>query len=167
MRNLVILVVALLSAAAGWFGGSWSGRDAQQALAKLKLAGEQVEADRAKVQQDVDRQINVLKAGYQKDLQALVDQHAARSSQMDAAIAGKDKRLAELALAQTDKQSRIRQLDAALAAAKTPQEIKQIQTEREQVQQEVKAVATEVQGVQCQSAVVPPALLVAWRGAQP
>jgi len=167
MRNLVLLVVALLSAAAGWFGGSWSGRDAQQALAKLKLAGEQLEADRAKTQRDVDRQIATLKAGYEKDLQALVDQHAARSTQMDAAIAGKDKRLAELNQAQTDKQARIRQLDAALAAAKTPQEIKQIETERAQVQQDVKVMATESQGLQCQSAVVPAALLAAWRGGQP
>jgi hypothetical protein len=167
VRNLVLLVVALLSAAAGWWGGSWSGRSAQEALAKVKQAGEQAEADRAKVQQQVDGQIAALKAGYEKDLAALAEQHTARTTQMDAAIAGKDKRLAELAQAQTDKQARIRQLDAALATARTPQERQQIQVQIAQTQQEAKVVVAEADGIKCQSAQVPPALLAAWRGVTP
>jgi len=55
MQNLIYLIIMALAGGAGWYGGSWKGRDAIQALDKAKAVGEQAIAERDKLDRDLAR----------------------------------------------------------------------------------------------------------------
>ena len=57
MQNLIYLIIMVLAGGAGWYGGSWKGRDAIQALDKAKTVGEQAIAERDKLDRDLKQSL--------------------------------------------------------------------------------------------------------------
>jgi hypothetical protein len=67
MRSLVLLVAMALAAAAGWWGGSWSGRTAKEGLARAEKAGELLKAEHEKESAALKARVDLLNADFDRD----------------------------------------------------------------------------------------------------
>src|SRR3990167_1673111 len=71
MQNLIYLIIMALAGGAGWYGGSWKGRDAIQALDKAKAVGEQAIAERDKLDRDLKQSLARLTNEFQQGQQQI------------------------------------------------------------------------------------------------
>lgn len=177
MRNLVLLIVALLAGAAGWYGGSWSGRDAIQALAKAKALGEQAQAEHAKAVKGLNDQLAGLGADYAQGKKSLEDAHAQAKREFSTVLAGRDQRIADLGRVRTTTQTQLAGLKQALANAgtgtgtaggATAQDRERLQADINRLEKQVADQQTLIAGLECSKVAVPGELLAPLRlGAQP
>lgn len=177
MRNLVLLIVALLAGAAGWYGGSWSGRDAIQALAKAKALGEQAQAEHDKAVKGLNDRLAGLGAEYAQGKKTLEDAHAQAKREFSTVLAGRDQRIAELGRVRTSTQTQLAGLKQALANAgtgtgtaggATPQDRERLQADINRLEKQVADQQTLIAGLECSKVAVPAELLAPLRlGAQP
>ena len=164
MRNLVLLIVLLLGGAAGWTAGGWSGKTAKADLARAEETGKAAAAAHTAEVDALKASLAGLNADFVRDKKKLEDDHSRQSSEANALIASSQSRIAELGKARTGSQTALQSLRTALAAAKTPQEQKEI-TERIVVKEvEVQRQDGQIAGETCLAAPVPDRLLAAWRG---
>ena len=177
MRNLVLLIVALLAGAAGWYVGSWSGRDAIQALAKAKALGEQAQVEHDKAVKGLNDRLAGLGAEYAQGKKSLEDAHAQAQREFATVLAGRDQRIAELGRARSSTQSQLAGLKQALANAgtgtgagssATPQDRARLQADITRLEKQVADQQTLIAGLECSKVAVPAELLAPLRlGAQP
>jgi hypothetical protein len=167
MRNLVLLIVMALAAAAGWWGGSWSGRTAKEGLARAEKAGELLKAEHEKESAALKAKVDTLAADFDRDKQALAADHARQTGALNAVIAGSKSQVAVIDQARKGTQAELARLQSALAAATTPQE-KQTLQRAITVQQDAQTQqTTQIAGLQCLDVPVPATVLASWRGVQP
>lgn len=167
MRSLVLLVAMALAAAAGWWGGSWSGRTAKEGLARAEKAGELLKAEHEKESAALKARVDLLNADFDRDKQVLAADHARQTGALNAVIAGSKNQVAVIDQARKGTQAELARLQAALAAASTPQERQQLQTAITAQQQVETRQTTQIVGLQCIDVPVPTSLLASWRGGQP
>lgn len=187
MRNLVLLIVALLAGAAGWYVGSWSGRDAIQALAKAKMLGEQAQTAHDQVVKGLNDRLAGLGAEYAQGKKTLEDAHAQAKQEFSSVLAGRDQRIAELGRVRTGTQSQLAGLRQALAQASTsastgantgagtgtgtgttPQDRERLQADITRLEKQLADQQTLIAGLECSKVAVPSELLAPLRlGAQP
>lgn len=167
MRNLVLLIVMLLAGGAGWYGGSWSGRSAKEALARAEEAGKQSQAAHEQAVSDLKAKLASQSADFERDKRKLNDDHAKQTSDFNALIASSKSRIDELSKARSGTQAEIQRLKASLATAATPQQRQSIEAEivhQEGVEQKQD---TQIVGQQCLAVPVPLEVLASWRGSAP
>lgn len=160
LRNLVLLIVMGLSAAAGWWGGGLSGRAAKEALAKAEALGKaatQLHADELKA---LNQKLAGLNAEFDARQQARDEAFARQQGQMTQVLAQRDQTIAGLQRTIAGKQTQIAQneqriTDPALPAA----ERQRLQAENERLQAELQAERTRVAGLECSKVAVPAELL--------
>lgn len=167
MRNLVLLVAMALAAAAGWWGGSWSGRTAKEGLARAEKAGELLKAEHDKESAALKARVDSLTADFDRDKQALAADHARQTGALNAVIAGSKNQVAVIDQQRKGTQAELARLQAALATATTPQEKQTLQTAIAAQQQVQTQQTTQIAGLQCIDTPVPLSLLASWRGVQP
>lgn len=189
MRNLVLLIVALLAGAAGWYVGSWSGRDAIQALAKAKALGEQAQTAHDQVVKGLNDRLAGLGAEYAQGKKTLEDAHAQAKQEFSSVLAGRDQRIADLGRVRTSTQSQLAGLKQALAHASTgastgantgtgtgtgagtgatPQDRERLQADITRLEKQLADQQTLIAGLECSKVAVPGELLAPLRlGAQP
>ena len=177
MRNLVLLIVALLAGAAGWYIGSWSGRDALQALAKAKALGEQAQTAHDKAVKGLNDQLAGLGADYAQGKKSLEDAHAQAKREFSTVLAGRDQRIADLGRVRTTTQTQLAGLKQALANAgtgtgaaggATAQDRERLQADINRLEKQVADQQTLIAGLECSKVAVPGELLAPLRlGAQP
>ena len=177
MRNLVLLIVALLAGAAGWYVGSWSGRDAIQALAKAKALGEQAQVEHDKAIKGLNDRLAGLGAEYAQGKKSLEDAHAQAEREFAAVLAGRDQRIADLGRVRSSTQTQLAGLKQALAnagtgtgtgAGATPQDRARLQADIARLEKQVADQQTLIAGLECSKVAVPSELLAPLRlGAQP
>ncbi len=177
MRNLVLLIVALLAGAAGWYVGSWSGRDAIQALAKAKALGEQAQTAHDQAVKGLNDRLAGLGAEYAQGKKSLEDAHAQAEREFAAVLAGRDQRIADLGRVRSSTQTQLAGLKQALAnagtgtgtgAGATPQDRARLQADIARLEKQVADQQTLIAGLECSKVAVPSELLAPLRlGAQP
>ena len=189
MRNLVLLIVALLAGAAGWYAGSWSGRDALQALAKAKALGEQAQAEHDKAVKGLNDRLAGLGAEYAQGKKTLEDAHDQAKRDFSTVLAGRDQRIADLGRVRTSSQTQLAALKQALANANanananagtgtgtgtgpgtgaTAQDRERLQADITRLEKQVADQQTLIAGLECSKVAVPAELLAPLRlGAQP
>ena len=175
MRNLVLLIVALLAGAAGWYVGSWSGRDAIQALAKAKALGEQAQTAHDQAVKGLNDRLAGLGAEYAQGKKSLEDAHAQAEREFAAVLAGRDQRIADLGRVRSSTQTQLAGLKQALAnagtgtgAGATPQDRARLQADIARLENQVADQQTLIAGLECSKVAVPSELLAPLRlGAQP
>lgn len=167
MRNLVLLIAMALAAAAGWWGGSWSGRTAKEGLARAEKAGELLKAEHEKESAALKAKVDTLTADFDRDKQQLATDHARQTGALNEVIKGSKSQVAVIDQARRGTQAELARLQAALATATTPQEKQTLQTAIAAQQQAQTRQTTEIAGLQCLDVPVPTTVLASWRGVQP
>jgi predicted nucleic acid-binding Zn-ribbon protein len=162
-----LLIVAVLAGAAGWSIGSWSGRDALQALSKAKDLGEQAQTEHDKVVKALNQRIEAMSADFAQDKKKLDDDHARAKTDFNAVLANRDQRIADLGRARSGAQSQIAALQQAATSA-PPEDRARLQAEITRLQKTVADQQTLVAGLECSKVQVPAELLAPLRvGSQP
>jgi type II secretory pathway pseudopilin PulG len=167
VRNLLLLVILLVGVAAGFFAGSWSGRSAKAALAKVEATGQALEAEHKKQVAELNARMSTLVSDYTRDKQAQDDAHANQIKAMDDILAGAKGRVATLEKTRNDSLSRIAQLKTELGGATTPQARKDIEAAIAVQEGSVKTQSVAILSQQCLETPVPADVLANWNGKQP
>lgn len=167
MQNLVYLILIVLSAGAGWYGGSWQGRDAVQAVAKYQKLGEDAQAALVQAKTQLQTDLAAKDAKFDAEIQKLTATHSQQVQSYDAKIAGNAQEISRLSRLSAAGQTRIATLIQQRESAATPDEKKKLET---QIQAEVvaqKAVEVEIDGRKCLPVPVPLAVLADWQAVKP
>ena len=169
MGKLLLLIVMVLAGGAGWTVGSWSGRDALQALSKAKELGEQAQTEHDKVVKALNQRIVAMTTDFEQDKKKLDDDHAKARTEFSAALANRDQRIADLGRARSGAQSQIAALQqAATSASASPEDRARLQAEITRLQKTVADQQTLIAGLECSKVQVPAELLAPLRvGSQP
>jgi len=167
MQNLIYLIIMVLAGGAGWYGGSWKGRDAVQAVARYQKLGEEAQAALQQAKGQLQKDLADKDAKFDAEIKKLNESHTQQIQSFDAKIAGNTKEIARLTQVSAAGQSRIAGLVKQRDAAATPEEKKKLDT---QIQAEVvaqKAVEVEIDGRKCLPVPVPLAVLAEWQAVKP
>ena len=167
MRYFLQLVVLLVGVAAGWFGGSWSGRSAKEALAKVEETGRALETEHKKQVDDLNARMSTLTSDYSRDKQAQDQAHAQQVKEMDTLLAGAKGRVADLEKARNDSLAKLQQLKSDRATAATPEARKALDAQIAAQESSVKQQTVSISGEQCLATPVPAQVLASWNGSQP
>lgn len=165
MNYLVWLIVMALAGAAGWWGGSWRGRDALAALAQAKEMAGQAVAERDRIQADLGKTVAQLKAEFQQGQAQRDAEHAKARDELARTLAGRDKTIAELGRARDGRQTEIARLrQQADAAGTSAEERARLQSEIERLKRDVADKETQIAGFECSKVPVPAPLLAPLQG---
>ncbi len=161
MQNLIYLLIMALAGGAGWYGGSWRGRDAINALQQAKVVGQQAIVERDKLQAELQQTVTRLTSEFQQGQQARDAAHAQQASQLNAALASRDKKIVELGRSRDGKQADIVRIQAQINSSSTaPDERQRLQAEVNRLSQEVRDKETQIAGFECTKVAVPAELLL-------
>lgn len=165
MKYLVMLIIMALSAGAGWWGGSWKGRDAIQALAKAQDMAQQATTERDRVQADLNKTLAKLTADYQQAQARRDAEHAQARDDLARQLAGRDKTIAEIGRARDSRQAEIGRLRLQADAAGTSAEDRsRLLAEVERLKRDVADKDTQIAGFECSKVPVPAPLLAPLQG---
>jgi hypothetical protein len=167
MRNMVLLIAMALAAAAGWWGGSWSGRSAKEGLARAEKAGEEAKAVHEKQAAELKAKVDTLTADFNRDKEQLAADHVRQTLALNSVIAGSKGQVTEISQARTRTQAELARLQSALAGATTPLEKRTLELAIAEQQQSETKQTTQIAGLQCIDVPVPTTVLASWRGVQP
>lgn len=158
MQNLIYLILIVLSAGAGYMAGSWSGKDARQALELAQKGAEKIVEKRDTLQADLDAALKAKKAEHDAEL-------AKRQASFDAATAEFNKKLADssnkvkaLQRSSNAAMQRATDLTARLATAK-PEEVASMKNEIARLLAQASSQQAEARGNVCLQEKVPVELL--------
>ena len=160
MKYVVVLMVILLAGGAGWLLGSRSGADAREALARAQELGKQVQHAHEQETTSLKQQLAKIKADFDQGQQAREAQHAQSKQALDAALAGRDKTIADLNRSVARQQARLTFLQQQLNNPSLPMaERATLKGEVDRLNDELQQERQRVQGVQCSKVPVPDELL--------
>lgn len=165
MQNLIYLIIMALAGGAGWWAGSWKGRDALEAVAQYKKLGEDAQAELVKAKGQLSTDLAAKEASFQAELKKLDDAHKQQLQSYDTKLAGNQAEIARLSRLSTAGQARIAELTKKRDAAATPEERKVIDQQIQTAVAEQKTVQVEIDGRQCMAVPVPQVFLAEWKGA--
>lgn len=165
MQNLIYLIIIALAGGAGWWAGSWKGRDALEAVAQYKKLGEDAQAELTRAKGQLATDLAAKEASFQAELKQLAQTHAQQLQSYDSKLAGNQAEIARLSKASSAGQARIAALTRQRDAAATPAERKALETQIQAAVVEQKAVQVEIDGRQCMTVPVPQVFLAEWNGA--
>ena len=165
MQNLIYLIIMVLAGGAGWYGGSWKGRDAIQALDKAKAVGEQAIAERDKLDRDLKQSLARLTNEFAQGQQQRDAEHVKVKDELTGALAQRDKTIAALGRARDGGQATIRRNEARIQDTGTSAEERQrLLAENARLKQEVADKETQIAGFECSKLPVPAPLLSPLQG---
>ncbi len=165
MQNLIYLIIMALAGGAGWWAGSWKGRDAVEAVARYQKLGEEAQAELAKAKTQLATDLAAKDAKFDAELKKLAETHAQQLQSYDAKLAGNQAEISRLSGLSKAGQTRIAELTKQRDAATTPEQRKAIDTQIQAAVVEQKAVQVEIDGRVCMAVPVPPTFLAEWKGA--
>lgn len=165
MQNLIYLIILVLAGGAGWYAGSWKGRDAIEALDKAKAVGEQAIAERDKLDRDLKQNLARLTSEFETVRQQRDAEHAKVTSELTGALAQRDKTIADLNRVRDSSRAAIRRNEGLIKDASTSAEERQrLQAENARLKQEVADKETQIAGLECSKVPVPAPLLSPLQG---
>ena len=160
MQNLIYLVIMALAGGAGWYAGSWKGRDLQQAFDKAKAVAEEAVAARDKIERDLKASQADLVAKFEQAQQARDANHTKVTDELKTALANSDKTVAELKRTRDGKQTQIRQNTVLIDNPATgAAERERLLAENKRLSDEVARQQAQIAGFECARVPVPDKLL--------
>lgn len=168
MGKLVLLIAMALAGAAGYYIGSWSGRDALQALSKAKDLGAQAQAEHDKALKALQDKVANMTTDYEQGKQKLAADHQQAKSEFTATLARRDERITALGKTNSGTASqlavaRTAATNASANASSTPAEKARLQAEIDRLEKELAAQKTLIAGLECSKVQVPEELLTPLR----
>ncbi len=165
MQNLIYLIIMALAGGAGWYAGSWKGRDAVEAVARYQKLGEEAQAALAQAKTQLSTDLAAKDAKFDAELKKLAETHAQQLQRYDSKLAGNQAEIARLSKVSSAGQAQIAALKKQRDAATTPEERKVIDTQIQVAEAKQVAVKTEIDGRVCMAVPVPQTFLAEWTGA--
>ena len=160
MQNLIYLIIMAVAGGAGWYAGSWKGRDAVEAVAKAKAVAEEAVAARDKIERDLKASQADLVAKFEQAQQARDANHAKVTDELKTALANSDKTVADLKRTRDGKQTQIRQNTALIDnPATSAAERERLLAENKRLSDEVARQQAQIAGFECANVPVPDKLL--------
>lgn len=166
MQNLIYLIIMALAGGAGWYAGSWKGRDAVEAVARYQKLGEDAQAALQQAKTQLQTDLSAKDAKFDAELKKLAESHAQQIQSYDAKIAGNAKEIARLSQVSAAGQARIAGLVKLRDAATTPEEKKKLDVQIQAAVATQQTVEVEIDGRKCLPVPVPLAVLADWQGLQ-
>ena len=168
MGKLVLLIAMALAGAAGYYIGSWSGRDALQALSKAKDLGAQAQTEHDKTVKSLQDKVNGMTTDYEQGKQKREADHQQAKTEFSATLAKRDERIAALGKSNSGTVTQLATARAAAASANAntgtaPAEKARLQTEIDRLEKELAAQKTLIAGLECSKVPVPEELLAPLR----
>ena len=162
MQNLIYLILIVLSAGAGWTAGSWSGKDAKQALAVAKQGGEKIETQRETLQLALDDKLKGLKQQHDAELEQRDAKFVVATAEFNRKVSDRDGKIATLDRSAKSHLQRAGELTARLATAK-PEELAGLKAEIADLQARARTDLAQRAGNVCVKELVPVDLLAELR----
>lgn len=164
MQNLVYLIIIALAGGAGWYAGSWSGKDAKLALEAAQKAGEQIKVSRDKIQGELDTKIKALTTSHDTQVQQIRSKFDSESAEWKTLLAGRDARIVTLNSSAKTFRQQADDLTRQLGSAKSPEESNALKARIAALEGQAKTVEVEIKGVECSAQPVPRDMLAKLRG---
>jgi chromosome segregation ATPase len=165
MQNLIYIIIMALAGGAGWYAGSWKGRDAIEALDKAKAVGEQAIAERNQLDRDLKQSLARLTNEFQQGQQQRDAEHAKVKDELTGALVQRDKTIAALGRARDSSQAAIRSNEARIQdTGISAVERQRLLAENARLKQEVADKETQIAGFECSKLPVPAPLLSPLQG---
>ena len=162
MQNLIYLILIVLSAGAGWTAGSWSGKDAKQALAVAKQGGEKIETQRETLQLALDDKLKGLKQQHDAELAQRDAKFVAATAEFNRKVSDRDGKIATLDRSAKSHLQRAGELTARLVTAK-PEDLAALKAEIADLQGKARSDQAQRAGNVCVKELVPVDLLAELR----
>ena len=163
MQNLIYLIIMALAGGAGWYVGSWKGRDAVEAVARYQKLGEDAQAALAQAKTQLATDLAAKDAKFDAELKKLAETHAQQLQGYDAKVAGNQAEIARLAKLSSAGQARIAELTRLRDAATTPQQRAALDTQLKDAVAQNTVVTVELDGRNCMAVPVPKDFLSDWK----
>ena len=167
MQNLIYLIIMVLAGGAGWYAGSWKGRDAEQAVAKYQKLGDDAQAALQQAKAQLQTGLAAKDASFDAELKKLNATHAQQIQSYDSKIAGNQAEITRLGKLGAVGQTRIAELSKRRDAATTPAERKALDTQLQAAVVAQQVVQVEIDGRTCLPVPVPLAVLADWQAVKP
>ena len=161
------MIVILLAGGAGWYGGSWWGRDAIQALAKVNELGRQARAEHDKVARDLKQSTADQIAKYEQDQKRRDAAHIREKRKLDAELANRDRTIARLRSERQGQQTQIAKTEMRLADTTQSEERQRLLGEITRLQKSLADRQAQIEGFECTKVPVPATLLTPLQGGFP
>ena len=167
MQNLVYLIIIALAGGAGWYAGSWSGKDAKQALEAAQKAGEEIKVSRDKIQGELDNKILALTTTHDTQVQQIRSKFDSESAEWKTLLASRDARIVALNSSAKSFRQQADELTRQLGSAKSPEESYALKARIAALEGQAKLAEVEIKGVECSAQSVPNDMLAKLRGEAP
>lgn len=167
MQNLIYLIIIALAGGAGWYAGSWSGKDAKQALEAAQKAGEEIKVSRDKIQGELDSKIKTLTTTHDTQLQQIRSKFDTESAEWKTLLASRDARIVTLNSSAKSFRQQADDLARQMGSAKSPEESNALKARIAALEGQAKSAEVEIKGVECSAQPVPNDMLAKLRGEAP
>ena len=167
MQNLVYLIIMALAGGAGWYAGSWSGKDAKQALEAAQKAGEEIKVSRDKIQGELDSKILALTTSHDTQVQQIRSKFDSESVEWKTLLASRDTRIVALNSSAKTFRQQADDLTRQLGSAKSLEESNALKARIAALEGQAKRAEVEIKGVECSAQAVPNDMLAKLRGESP
>jgi DNA repair exonuclease SbcCD ATPase subunit len=156
LRNIILLIVMIVSGISGYYIGSFKGRDAIETLEKAKSAATQAQQLHDDTEKSLKTRISSLENDYQKEKEKLNDAHEKQNTEWEAIKAGRDARIAELTQTVSTKRAEIDTLKQGVSSKKTgSKERIRLDNRIVDLEKEQKAHEMTIAGEECAKVPVP------------
>ena len=164
MKNITLIIVMLVAAIAGYFFGSYSGRNAKEALANAQVAAELATKDHDKTVKELNDRLAKLDSDYEIDKKARDASYEKQKIKWAELLAGRDKRITELSKESSGTGAEIERLRRSLKGMTSPEERQRMNERIAKLEKELKDQQTLIAGLECSKVPVPQEMLDRLKG---
>lgn len=167
MNYLVILLVLVAGGISGYFIGAHQGKAAIEALATVEQAAKHEKAESDKAINALKESMAGITSVHKNELSKIETEYRQQRTKLDAALAGKDKKIKDLTAKINNNQQEIERAQHMAANVSDPAEKKKLQEKIAQLENEKRNLESGVDGLKCLSVAAPDEILMRLQGKQP
>ena len=167
MKYLVILLVLLAGGISGYTIGSYRGKAAIEALATIEQAAKQEKAESDKAISALKEIMTGLTSAHKNDLSKIEAEYQQQRAKLDTALAGKDKKIKDLATRISTNRQEIERLKNVAGNVPDPVEKKKLLERVALLESEKKSMESGVDGLKCLGVAAPDEILMQLQRRQP
>jgi uncharacterized coiled-coil protein SlyX len=164
MKNITLVIVMIVAAIAGYFIGSYSGRNAKEALANALVAARLATDDHDKTVKELNNRIIKLDSDYEIDKKARDASYEKQKVKWAGLLAGRDKRITELSKESSGTGAEIERLRGSLKGMTSPEERQRMNERIAKLEKELKDQQILITGLECSKIPVPQEILSKLKG---
>lgn len=164
MNNITLLIAMTVAAISGYFIGSYSGRDAREALATAQIAARHALEDHEQAVKLLHERISKLDSEYADEKKSHNESFQKQKQKWAELLAGRDRRIAELSSINTDTGAEISRLRGSVKDMPPSAERQRMEQRIAVLEKDFKATQTQISGLECSKTPVASEMLTKLKG---